>query len=145
MQLCLRAKAEQNHEYDFLRKQAKCNALPRLGAAPALSSRKAGHRPAPHYPPKSLPLLALVEIAAGKCYFLAMTKRFEEAVAEVRKLPAEQQDRVADLLIELTGKEEAPALTPEQVAGVHLALEQVERGEFASDENVERLLYRPWK
>jgi hypothetical protein len=33
------------------------------------------------------------------------------------KLPAEQQDRVAGLLIELTGKEEAPALTPdEQVA-----------------------------
>jgi hypothetical protein len=75
-----------------------------------------------------------------------MTKRFEEAVTEIRKLPAEQQDRVADLLIELTGREdEAPALTPEQVAGVHLALEQVKRGEFASDESVERLLYRPWK
>ncbi len=74
-----------------------------------------------------------------------MTKRFEEAVAEIRKLPAEQQERVADLLIELTGKEEAPALTPEQVAGVHVALEQVRRREFASDESVERLLYRPWK
>lgn len=46
--------------------------------------------------------------------------------------------------MELTGKEEAPALTLEQVAGVHLALEQVRRGEFASDESVERLLYRPW-
>jgi hypothetical protein len=74
-----------------------------------------------------------------------MTKRFEEAVAGIRKLPAEQQERVADLLIELTGKDDAPALTPEQVAGVHLALEQVRRGEFASDESVERLLYRPWK
>ena len=75
-----------------------------------------------------------------------MTKRFDEAVAEIRKLPAEQQDRVADLLIELTGREEeVPALTPEQVAGVHLALEQVKRGEFASDESVERLLYRPWQ
>ena len=104
-----------------------------------------GLRPAPHFPSKSLPSLGLVEIPAGKCYFLAMTKRFEEAVAEVRKLPADQQDRVADLLIELTGKEEAPPLTPEQVAGVHLALEQVERGEFASDESVERLLYQPWK
>ncbi len=74
-----------------------------------------------------------------------MTKRLEEAVAEIRKLPAEQQDRVADLLIELTGREKAPALKPEQVAGVHVALEQVRRGEFASDESVERLLYRPWK
>jgi hypothetical protein len=74
-----------------------------------------------------------------------MTKRFEEAVAEIRKLPAGQQDRVADLLFELTGKEDAPALTPEQVAGVQLALEQGGRREFASDESVERLLYRPWK
>jgi hypothetical protein len=74
-----------------------------------------------------------------------MTKRFEEAVAEIRKLPAEQQDRAADLLIELTTTEGAPALTSEQIAGVHLALEQVRRGEFASDESVERLLYRPWK
>ncbi|HZV20909.1 MAG TPA: hypothetical protein VE986_05115 [Hyphomicrobiales bacterium] len=74
-----------------------------------------------------------------------MTKRLEEAVAEIRKLPAEQQDWVADLLIELTAKEEAPALTPDQIAGVHLALEQISRGEFVSDESVERLLYRPWK
>ncbi len=74
-----------------------------------------------------------------------MTKRFEEAVAEIRKLPEEQQERVADLLIERMGKEEAPALTPEQVAGVHVALEQVRRREFASDESVERLLYRPWQ
>jgi hypothetical protein len=75
-----------------------------------------------------------------------MSKRFEEAVAEIRKLPDEEQERVADLLIELISDvEEAPALTAEQIAGVHLALEQVERGEFASDESVERLLYRPWK
>jgi hypothetical protein len=75
-----------------------------------------------------------------------MTKRFEEAVAEIRKLPAEQQDRAADLLIELAGEEdEAPALTPEQIEGVYLALEQVRRREFASDESVEGLLYRPWK
>jgi hypothetical protein len=46
----------------------------------------------------------------------------------------------------LTGwKEEVRALPPEQIAGVHLALEQVKRGEFASDESVERLLYRPWQ
>ena len=75
-----------------------------------------------------------------------MSKRFEEAVAEIRKLPDEEQDRVADLLMELAGQDdEQSALTPEQVAGVHLALEQVRRGEFASDESVERLLYRPWK
>ncbi len=75
-----------------------------------------------------------------------MTKRFEEAVAEIRKLPDEQQDRVADLLIELTSPgEKVPPLTPEQVSGVRLALEQARRREFASDESIERLLYRPWK
>jgi len=74
-----------------------------------------------------------------------MTKRFEEAIAEIRKLPTQQQDRVADLLIELTCKEEAPALISEQVARVHVALEQVRRREFASDASVGRLLYRPWK
>jgi len=75
-----------------------------------------------------------------------MTKRFEEAIAKIRNLPDDQQDRVADLLLELASHDdEPPALTPEQVAGVHLALEQAKRREFASDENVERLLYRPWK
>ena len=75
-----------------------------------------------------------------------MTKRFEEAIAKIRNLPDEQQDRAADLLLELANRDEIqPALTPEQVAGVHLALEQAGRREFASDESVERLLYRPWK
>jgi len=79
-------------------------------------------------------------------YNINMTERFEEAFAEIRKLPDEQQDRVADLLLELASPEEkAPALTPERVAGVHLALEQAGRREFASGESVERLLYRPWK
>ncbi len=73
-----------------------------------------------------------------------MTKRFEEAVAEIRKLPAEQQDQLADLLIELAGNEETPALTPGQVAGVHRALEQVRQREFASDESIWRLLCHPW-
>jgi hypothetical protein len=75
-----------------------------------------------------------------------MSKRFEEAVSEIRKLPGEVQDRVADLMMELAGREdERPALTPEQVEGVYHALEQAQRREFASEESVERLLYRPWK
>ena len=75
-----------------------------------------------------------------------MTKRFEEAIAEIRKLPDEEQDRVADLMMELAGgADEHAALTPEQIAGVYRALEQARRHEFASDESVERLLCRPWK
>jgi hypothetical protein len=75
-----------------------------------------------------------------------MTKRFEEAVAEIRKLPDEEQDRVADLMMELAGRDDGqPALTAEQVVGVYHALEQGRRREFASDQSVERLLYLPWK
>ena len=74
-----------------------------------------------------------------------MTKRFEQAVAEIRKLPPEQQDQVAELLIELAGEGERQAsLTPEQVEDVRLALGQAELGQFATEESVERLLYRPW-
>jgi len=83
---------------------------------------------------------------ANKCYILLMTKRFEQAVAEIRKLPEERQDQVADLLIELASDDgNPPSLTPEQVDGVRLALRQAELRQFASDESVERLLYRPWK
>jgi hypothetical protein len=90
--------------------------------------------------------LAGVEVLANECYVESMTKRFEEAVTEIRKLPGEVQDRVADLMMELAGRDDPhPALTAEQVEGVYHALEQARRREFASDESVERLLYRPWK
>jgi len=75
-----------------------------------------------------------------------MTKRFEEAVAEIRKLPDDRQDQVAELLIELAREDENPrSLTPEQMEGVRLALKQADLRQFASDESIERLLYRPWK
>jgi hypothetical protein len=75
-----------------------------------------------------------------------MTKRFEQAVAAIRKLPDEQQDRMADLMLELAGREDdLPTLTSEQIAGVQHALRQAEHGEFASDESIERLLCRPWR
>ena len=73
-------------------------------------------------------------------------KRFEQAVAEIRKLPPERQDQVAELLIELASEDsDAPPLTPEQVEGIRVALRQADLRQFASDENVERLLFRPWK
>jgi hypothetical protein len=75
-----------------------------------------------------------------------MSKRFEAAVAEIRELPGEEQDWVADLMMQLAGWDDAHiSLTAEQVAGVYHALEQVQRREFASDESVEHLLYGSWK
>jgi hypothetical protein len=75
-----------------------------------------------------------------------MTKRFEQAVAAIRKLPDERQDQVAELLIELAIEDgNPPSLTPEQVEGVRLALRQAELRQFASGKSVESLLSLPWK
>ncbi len=46
-------------------------------------------------------LLSGVNGSANKCYISLMTKRFEQAVAEIRKLPEDRQDQVAELLMEL--------------------------------------------
>jgi hypothetical protein len=90
--------------------------------------------------------LSALNCGANECYIVFMTKRFEQAVAEIRKLPDERQDQVAELLIELANEEGSPPrLTPEQIEGVRLALRQVELRQFAGDESIERLLYRPWK
>ncbi len=75
-----------------------------------------------------------------------MTKRFEQAVAELRKLPDEQQDKVADLLIELAeGDDFHASLSAAQIEGVRLALKQAELRQFASGDSVNSLLFRPWK
>jgi hypothetical protein len=48
---------------------------------------------------------AALKGGANKCYISFMTKRFEQAVAEIRKLPGERQDQVAELLIELASED----------------------------------------
>ena len=66
--------------------------------------------------------------------------------AEIRELPEERQDQLAELLIGLAGEDNnPPVLTPEQVEAVRLALRQADLRRFASDASVERLLFRPWK
>lgn len=73
-----------------------------------------------------------------------MTKLLEEAIAEIRKLPAADQDRAAELLLALAHEHEAEdyQLTPEQVEQVRLGLEQAERGEFVPEEKVEEMWRR---
>ena len=63
-----------------------------------------------------------------------MTKRFEQAIAEIRKLPDDRQDQVAELLIELASEDaDPPSLTPDRVEGVRLALRQTDLRQSASD------------
>jgi hypothetical protein len=66
-----------------------------------------------------------------------MTKLLEYAVDVARKLPAEAQDELARLLLELAGEDQPVIeLTPEEAASLDESLGQAERREFATDEEV---------
>jgi hypothetical protein len=66
-----------------------------------------------------------------------MTKLFEHAVETVRSLPAETQDELACLLLQLAGEDQpAVQLTPEEETALDESMQQAQRGEFATDEEV---------
>jgi len=67
-----------------------------------------------------------------------MTKLLDRGIEAVSKLPPDQQDVAGELLLELARSRPAEyGLTPEQVEEVRQALEEADRGEFATDEEVE--------
>jgi hypothetical protein len=66
-----------------------------------------------------------------------MTKLFERAVEIVRGLPAETQDELARLLLQLAGEDQPVVqLTAAEEASLDESIQQTERGEFATDEEV---------
>lgn len=71
-------------------------------------------------------------------YLCAMTALLERAIEAARELPAEAQDDVAHVLLQLVGADEdAPVhLTPEEEAALAESIAAAERGEFATDEEV---------
>ncbi len=67
-----------------------------------------------------------------------MTKMFRLGIKAVEALPPDQQDLAGELLLELaTSVPPRFGLTPEQIEDVKLAIAEVDRGEFATDEEVE--------
>jgi hypothetical protein len=62
-----------------------------------------------------------------------MTKLLEEAVEELRTLPEDEQDRAAQALLAFTRERHEYSFDDEQIAGIHHAMQQADRGEFASD------------
>ena len=63
-----------------------------------------------------------------------MTRLLEQAVAVVSTLPADKQDELARVLLQLAGLEQSPcALTPEEEADINISLAEADRGEFATD------------
>ena len=67
-----------------------------------------------------------------------MTKLFERALEEVRKLPEEQQDMLAATILSMT-QEPVVDVDEETWAAIQEGLEQARMGEFASDAEMETL------
>ncbi len=65
-----------------------------------------------------------------------MTESLDRAVEAARSLPADLQDEIARLVLQLTGGEDQPVikLTPEGAASFDEFFAQAARGEFATDE-----------
>lgn len=68
-----------------------------------------------------------------------MTRLLEDAIAEIRKRPAAEQDLAAEMLMGFVrSRDEDCQLTPEQIAEVEDTLRQIEDGTmtFATEEEV---------
>ena len=70
-----------------------------------------------------------------------MTKLLDAAIAKVQSLPEDVQDEAAEILFAIASRGEEPVtLDAETRAAVLEGLKQAERGEFASDEDIKKLL-----
>jgi predicted transcriptional regulator len=69
-----------------------------------------------------------------------MTTLLDKAISKLRRLPKERQDELAEVILDLA-EEAHYTLTPAQIAEVKASIEEVDRGEFAT----ERELAELWK
>ncbi len=65
-----------------------------------------------------------------------MTELLDRAIASVRNLDPEEQDRIASAMLSLVDEDEPEEIDPEHLPGVLQGLAEADRGEFASDEEV---------
>jgi predicted transcriptional regulator len=69
-----------------------------------------------------------------------MTTLLDQAVNAVRQLSPEEQDELARVLLQLVGHEQpAVTLTPAEAASFDESLRQAERGEFATEQEVQAI------
>jgi hypothetical protein len=61
-----------------------------------------------------------------------MTKLLEQGIQAVRDLPAERQDMAGELLLTLASSEAQYQLASEQIDDLKLAVQEADRGEFAT-------------
>ena len=66
-----------------------------------------------------------------------MTKRLEQAIEEIRKLPDADQDDAAELLLILAARATAPEKLDDTTrAAIREGMAQARRGEFAADDDI---------
>jgi hypothetical protein len=65
-----------------------------------------------------------------------MTTLLDQGIQAIRELPAERQDLAGELLLELAASVPRCHLTAEQIEDLKLAIEQADRREFATDQEV---------
>ena len=72
-----------------------------------------------------------------------MTELLQQAVATASTLPEVRQDELARVLLQLVGLEQPPyLLSPDEEADLDASLAEAEKGEFATDEEVEAVWSR---
>lgn len=71
-----------------------------------------------------------------------MTKLLEEAVAQFRTLPAQEQDRAAEILLPLVCGPYDHEFDAEQLVGIDHAIDEANRGTFASSERIKGIFNR---
>ena len=69
-------------------------------------------------------------------YNYHMTKLLEQGLQAVRELSADRQDMAGELLLTLAAGDPQYGLTHEQIADLKLAVQEADRGEFASSDQV---------
>jgi len=70
-----------------------------------------------------------------------MTKLLEKGIEAVRALPPDRQDMVGELLLNIAKNVPQYRLSPEQIEDLKGAIEEADRGEFATD----REMTETWK
>ena len=94
--------------------------------------------------PTAQPLWRLLKFAPKSRFDIlsTMTKLLEEAVAELRTLPDDEQDRAAAALLSFARDRQDYSLSVEQIEGIRHAMGQADRGEFATDAKLRKIFGR---
>jgi hypothetical protein len=77
-----------------------------------------------------------LQVGETMLLLLSMTTLLDQGIQAVRELPTERQDMAGELLLTLAATAPQYELTAEQLEDLKLAIEQADRGEFASDQEI---------